>query len=153
MLHGDSHMQSDSSWIKNLARAKFQNGQWIPADGNPTGDAPFGAFIDDIICAVETYNNHSSIPIRMLSGAAKSPLLLTLLHGAAQIKFTRNGQFLDISLVKTRNFQSTELPLARLTPIIDMFGHPTWMRGSSEWSADQVIKHTFIQLLESSQSA
>lgn len=146
-------MQSDSSWIKNLARAKYHNGQWIPSEASLTGDGPFAALTDEVMAAVETYNNHASTPIRMLSGGAKSPLMLSLLHGSAQIKFTRNGQFMDISLVKTRNFQSIEQPLARLTPIIDMFGHPTWMRGSAEWSADQVIKHTLIQLLESSQSA
>jgi hypothetical protein len=145
-------MQSDSSWIKNLARAKYQNGQWIPADASFAGDAPFGALIEDITQAVETYNNHASSPIRVLSGASRSPLLLSLLHGSAQIKFARNGQYLDISLLKTRNFQSVELPLARLNPVIDMFGHPTWMRGSTECSADQLIKHTFIQLLEASQS-
>lgn len=146
-------MQSDSSWIKNLARAKYQNGQWVPAEAGLTGDGPFGVLIEDVVSAVETYNNHASSPIRMLAGAAKSPLLLSLLHGAAQIKFTRNGQYMDISLIKTRNFQSVELPLTRLTPVIDMFGHPTWMRGSTECSADQLIKHTFIQLLEASQSA
>jgi hypothetical protein len=147
-------MQSDSTWIKNLARARYQNGQWIPADETLSGDGPFGALIEDVVTAVDTYNHHAAAPIRMLSGVPqKSPLLLTLLHGTAQIKFVRNGQFMDISLIKTRNFQSTEHPLARLTPIIDMFGHPTWMRGSAEWSADQLIKHVFIHLLEASQSA
>lgn len=146
-------MQSDITWIKNLARARFQNGQWIPADETLSGDGPFGALVEDIVTAVDTYNHHASSSIRMLSGAQKSPLMLTLLHGSAQIKFIRNGQFVDIVLIKTRNFQSVEHPLARLTPVIDMFGHPTWMRGSTEYSADQLIKHVFIHLLEASQSA
>jgi hypothetical protein len=146
-------MQSDSTWIKNLARSRYQNGQWIPADETLSGDGPFGALVEDIVSAVETYNHHAASHIRMLSGAQNSPLLLALLHGTAQIKFVRNGKFVDIILVKTKQFQSVEHPLARMTPVIDMFGHPTWMRGSTEYSADQLIKHVFIHLLEASHSS
>lgn len=146
-------MQSDVAWIKNLARSRFQNGRWVPLDAPLTGEGPFGALMDDVSEAVETYNHHASTPIRILQAVQGSATLLTLLHGTAQLKFARNGSFLDISLLRTRNFQTTEQPLARLTPILDVFGHPTWKRGATEWSADQLIKHSFIHLLEASQTA
>jgi hypothetical protein len=145
-------MQSDVTWIKNLARSRFQNGQWITDDQSLNGSGPFGALVDDIVQAVETYNHHSAMPIRVMPSSPGSTTLLTLLHGTAQLKFLRNGNFLDISLLRTRNFQTAEIPLTRMTPVLDVFGHPTWKRGTVEWSADHLIKHSFIHLLEASQT-
>lgn len=145
-------MQAESLWIKNLARAKFKDGQWITDVEPLSGDGPYAALLEAIVLAIEVYNKHAASPVRVLNGATKSHLSLCLVHGAAQVKFTRNGPHMDVSLTKTKNFQSNELPLARLTPVVDKFGMPTWMRGTTEWSTDQLIKHALIHLLEASQS-
>lgn len=145
-------MQSDVLWIKNLARASYQNGRWIPDESPVQNLSAFESLVDDIIQAVETYNQHAKSPIRILDAPAKSTTLLTLLHGMIQLKFLQNGNLLDVSLIKTRNFQTQEVPLARLSPILDVFGYPTWKRGTVEWSTDQLIKQSFIHLLEASQS-
>ena len=145
-------MQSDTNWLKRLARSRFQNGVWDTPELKSRALDPFEPLVDDLREAVEIFNQHAPTPIRALEPSANTLTIMTLLYGAAQIRFSRNGTFLDISLIRTKDFQTTEQPLTRLTPVMDVFGCPVWKRGTAESSSDQVIKNALLHLLEASTS-
>lgn len=141
-------MQSSQLWFKKLAKSRFSNGRW-QTDGNPASEGnPFENLRDDLLEMLNIYNHHSSSPIRVLCPAGPSKILLTLMYGTTQMRFTQNDSHLDISLIVTRNFQVAEIPMTRLTPNVDQFGSPSWHRGASELSSEQVIKNALIHLIE-----
>jgi hypothetical protein len=143
-------MQSQRSWFKRLATAQFKEGRWIPSDAFAQKDDPFVAIQDDIARYVNLFNHHAATPIRHLDPATGSDLVATLIHGSVQLRFMRRGQFLDVSLIRAQNFESTEQPLVRYITGHDCLGNASWRRGHVEISSEQVIKNAMIQLLEAS---
>ena len=142
--------QSQTAWFKRLAAAQFKNGQWLPGDAYKSGDDPFEALLDDIHAAVAIFNQHATTSIRLLDSAQGSEVIAILIHGAAQLRFARYGQFLDVSLIRAHNFQVIEQPLTRFAQGHDCLGCASWRRGATEVNSDQVIKNALLQLLEAS---
>ena len=142
-------MQSDTLWFKKLARSKYQDGRWITEQNPPALQDPYQILSEDLLEALDIYNQHTSRPIKALKPGTETTVIMTLLLGSVQIRLTRNENFLDISLIRTRDFQTFETPLTRLAPLSDSFGSPVWKRGTAELSTDQVIKNAFIHLIES----
>ena len=145
-------MQSSQLWFKKLAKSRFQNGQWQTDPAGALEASPFESIRDDLLDMLEIYNQYSKTLIKPLIPAGPSRTIVTLLCGCTQMKLANNDGYLDISLIITRQFQTSELPITRLKPKRDQFGATTWCRASTEISSDQVIKNAFIQLIEASES-
>ena len=142
--------QSQTSWFRRLAAARFKNGQWLPGESFAKGDDPFASIQDDVLASVSLFNQHATTPIRLLDPAPGSDIIATLIHGSAQLRFARRGQFLDVSLMRAHNYEMIEQPLTRYTPGHDCLGCVSWRRGATEINSEQVIKSAMIQLLEAS---
>jgi hypothetical protein len=142
--------QSQTAWFRRLAAARFKNGRWVPGESFAAGDDPFASLQDDVLSSVNLFNQHAKTPIRLLDPAPGSDAIATLIHGSAQLRFVRRGQFLDISLMRTHNYEMIEQPLVRFAPGHDCLGCVSWRRGATEISSEQVIKNALIQLLEAS---
>ncbi len=141
---------SQTTWFKRLAAARFKNGQWLPGETFAKGDDPFASLYDDILVSVSLFNQHATTPIRLLDPTPGSDIVATMIHGSAQLRLARRGQFLDVSLTRAHNYQMIEQPLTRYTPGQDCLGCVSWRRGTSEINSEQVIKIAMIQLLEAS---
>ena len=141
-------MQSSQLWFKKLAKSRFSNGQWETDCAQTAFGDPFDNLREDLLEMLNIYNQHTKAPIRALCPNGPSRTLVTLMYGTTQMRMTQNDGYLDVSLIVTRNFQATEVPLTRLAPRIDRFGSTSWQRGSSELSSEQVIKNAFIHLIE-----
>jgi hypothetical protein len=101
---------------------------------------------------LEIYNHHAPNKVKLLQPSTPSKTLVTLMYATVQMRFVQNDGFLDISMILTRDFQTKELPVARLKPRVDQFGSTNWQRGAIELSTDQVIKNSFVTLIETSQA-
>jgi hypothetical protein len=145
-------MQSSELWFKKLAKSSYSNGRWNTKT-DPVNDGDhFKSFKEDLLEMLDIYNQHASSPIRTLCPQGVSNTLVTLMYGSTQMRLTQKDNDLDISLIVTRNFQTKEIPITRLTPKVDKFGSSTWHQGSTELSSEQVIKNIFIHLIEATDS-
>jgi len=145
-------MQSHELWLKKLAKSRFNNGRWETDNPSSNLGNPFELLRDDLLEMLEVYNNHASTPIKALLPSPPSRTLITLLHGSTQLRLIQNEGYLDISLIMTRQFQTSEVPMTRLSPRCDQFGGTMWQRGQQELSTDQVIRNSILHLIETSHS-
>jgi hypothetical protein len=148
-MKGDP-MRSETIWLKKLATSSFKAGHWISESDSQSLATPFDYLRGDLLEAADIYNHDSSEPIRVFDANNSGHPIITLMHRTVQLRMTMNGSFLDISLIRTRQFQTVEQPIMRLSPVLDVFQLPIWRRGTVDWSSDQVIKTCLIQLIEAS---
>lgn len=145
-------MQSNELWLKHLAKSRFRNGRWETEHSPQNLQNAFESLRDDLLEMLEIFNHHALNKVKLLQPSGPSKTLVTLMCATVQMRFVQNDGFLDISMIVTRDFQTRELPVARLKPRVDQFGSTSWQRGSIELSTDQVIKNSFVTLIETSQS-
>ena len=127
----------DQEWLRNLATARYVDGQWELAEPEQHGQIVADRISDAIESlyekaemACDSFNQYSGgrrsmriLPIKS-SYQGKSGFLI--LCGSSQVSLESTPPILQISLAILRGFQRQCRPLFQLSPQVDPFGGILW---------------------------
>jgi hypothetical protein len=149
----------EREWLKNLAKAKFENGQWSVAE-MPSKEPHliFEHFLSSIEDAIDIFNHYSDRPIGVfpLQGETPSSQSGTLIvRGHIQIKLFfevfENKPRITGKTFTMESFALKETNLPVMTSEIDAFGATLWRTANNKlWNTEQYIRKILLYILEKS---
>ena len=148
---------TDRQWLRNLATANFQGGQWALADPEEARDQitlrledTIPALLAEARDACEVYNLYATgrksirvLPLGPVEGKTEGGLVL--LSGHLQLKLEYVPPRLTSTLVAVRYFAHGSKPLHVFEPQFDSFGTLRWNMDKSGllFSNELIIKKLF----------
>ena len=153
---------ADKEWIKNLASAKFINGQW--ENTNPQSVSQLAEVrIEDSVAqlyeeaseAADLYNLHAvDRPSISILSIAKEKSRgnggVIMLLGKTQLNIEIYNNTLEAQLTTVDGFHRNTTILAKLTAQADSFGSVMWLADkSSLMSNELIVKKLMEQLVRS----
>ena len=154
-----------TDWIRNLAGASFENGQWIledPENSKRKAESELADFImtlsRDLDQNIHTYNIHNRDgkemrKIEIRQGGDTHPSGVILLLGSAQVRLEKVGMNLVQKNIYLKNFQELQRSRRTYQPRFDQMGGLLWQVDSnSTVTSDQLVKIILTDLCFINQS-
>ena len=147
---------TDHEWIRNLATAKYEDGQWAIVDGErlraAAGERVRDAIADLVVEAQEAadiYNVHAKgrqmkvLPLnKSETGGATAGLMMLLGHINLSVEYIPHHMIVRMTLVK--DFRKASRVLFTFTPRLDTFGDLHWsLDNGMIMNHDMIVKKLF----------
>ena len=143
----------DLFWVRNLAQAKFVQGQWrLPNELQAKQHTKASLMVtirdiyQELVVAVNTYNQHVQVTrqIKLLPIYEQSdqPMIgFIMMIGALQMRFERKAFRLQATLESLQGFRKVQELIHEFEPRIDGLGGLSWiMDGKSIMTNEMIIK-------------
>ena len=145
-------------WIRNLATAKYEQGQWqVPGlEGISIIRRAADELGREMQSTINEFNHHALIRTELfpIAGPSGYHIGFLLVRAGLQIRleFEQEDQNFTLvgSVIETRDFQIQTRLFTRLIPVADAFGGIGWQaQQGAVWTTDQLIRKILIHLMES----
>lgn len=148
----------DEIWLRNLARAKFNEGNWQfegTEDVETIVQSRIERSVSDLFDlayeAVTVYNLHASAERAIKLLASSGDAGFTLLCGGVQVRLNKVKQTLIVSQITVEGFASKPEVIGRFTPLADPFGAIVWSENNRLiMEGGMLVKKILEQLIKES---
>ena len=149
----------DNEWFRNLAEASYEDGHWQFKDRNRVErtlasklETVVSQLLDDANDAIDIYNHHvkGGLKIKNLPIAHKATNALigfVLLLGDKQVKLVKEGQTLQMSVLKVNGHDSEVSNYYQLNACYDPLGSLLWKADGQNLLGNEMIIKLILEEL------